>query len=308
MHWKASNYKKCEICGEEDVQPSHFWREHGIKESEYCLTYMPRYSKLTGKLLSFKNRDFYFNSHFENKNELRKWLSENIEEGVEYAKDFLRARLEAKKIQYAPSQVEMKSLVAPNVLWYEKFVKNYNVACDEIGLKTRFLYKEKPNFITDINLPITIDTREQKPLKFNISCSSKLDFGDYWAESSLWSHIYVERKSLPDFVSTLSTGYERFEREILRAQSKNKYLFILVEECLTNALAFNYLPHMTKKIKASPDFIFKRVRDLMQKFPNIQFLFADGRPDSVALIHKIYGCEKDPTQYDFQFLRDSKMI
>src|SRR5687767_5167804 len=138
MDFKELNYKECAICGTKEVPPGHFWREHHIKEADYCLTHMPRHSKLTGKLLTFKNREFYFNSQFENKNELKKWLAENPEEGLDYAISILKTRYEAAKIEYAPSQVEMKSLVAPNILWYEKFGKNYNILCAEIGLKTRF--------------------------------------------------------------------------------------------------------------------------------------------------------------------------
>jgi ERCC4 domain-containing protein len=302
-------YDTCLVCGCENVEPSHFWKEHRISEKDYCFNHLPRRSKLTGKLLSFKSRDFYFNSQFENKNELKKWLSEHPdEEGLEYAISILKTRFDQGKIQFAPSQVELKSIVAPNILWYEKFGKNYNLICSEIGLQTRFLYKDIPSFAVNDKLPITIDTREQKELKFQHSIINKLDYGDYWAADSKWNHVYIERKSITDFVGTLSSGYERFEREIIRAAEDNKYLFVLVEEELNKALSFNYLPHVSSKIKASPEFVFKRVRDLMQKFSNIQFLFADGRKDSVDLVHKIYGCDKDPSLFDFQYLKDIKTL
>lgn len=302
-----SCYQKCLICSAQNVEPSHFWKVHHVSEKDYCLNYLPRYSKLTGKLLTFKNREFYLNSDFENKNELKKWLADNPDQAFDYAVNIIKGRLNAGKIKYAPSQVEMKSITAPNILWYEK-VANYNQICEDLGLEIRFIYKDYPSFKTDENLEIIIDTREQKALKFKKSEISKLDFGDYHAPKSKWNHVFIERKGLSDFVSTLSSGYDRFEREIIRAASENKYLFVLVEESINNALSFNYLPHISRKIKASPDFIFKRVRDLMQKFPNIQFLFADGRQDSIDLIYKIYGCSKDPALFDFQFLKDSGNI
>jgi hypothetical protein len=300
-------YKECIICKAKNVQPAHFWKEHHIKEADYCHSYIPRHSKLTGNLLPFKSREFYFNSDFENKNELKKWLSEQGNEGLEYAISILRNRWKQRKIKYAPSQVELRSMIAPPVIWYEKFC-DYNYTCKSIGIDIRFSYQERPTFKVNHDLIISVDTREQKALQFKNSKTEKLDFGDYWASKAKWKNVFIERKGLSDFISTLASGFERFEREIIRAKEAGKYLFILVEESITNAMSFNFLPHISRNVKASPDFIFKRVRDLMQKYDNIQFLFANNREDCVNLIYKIYGCSKNPTTLDFQFLRDSKLV
>ena len=65
---------------------------------------------------------------------------------------------------------------------------------------------------------IYVDTREQKPLDFeNLNKQIKnLKFGDY-AFSDRDSNTYIERKSVSDFIGTLSGGFDRFTREIERA-------------------------------------------------------------------------------------------
>jgi ERCC4-type nuclease len=69
---------------------------------------------------------------------------------------------------------------------------------------------------------IIIDTREQKPLRFtgHETVRRKLDEGDYNIEE-LIPYIVIERKSLNDFYSTLTSGHERFKREILRSKQPN---------------------------------------------------------------------------------------
>lgn len=68
--------------------------------------------------------------------------------------------------------------------------------------------------------PIIIDTREQRPYSFygEEVIHRKLDTGDY----SLDGHeeaVAVERKSVDDYMSSISHDRERFEREIERSQS-----------------------------------------------------------------------------------------
>ena len=57
-------------------------------------------------------------------------------------------------------------------------------------------------------------------------------------------------------------------------------------------LSFNHLPYISKKIRATPEFIFKNTRDLIQEYPHIQFLFVKGRKESVRIMKKIFfsGC------------------
>jgi hypothetical protein len=307
---KIYTYDVCKLCGEADVLPSHFWREHHIKEADYAWTYLPKRSKLTGNLIRFKNREFYYTSDFNDKNELKKWIKENPAEALEYSLGLIKDRFDQGKITYIPTQVELRSLCSPNVIWYETHC-DYNRECQEIGLRPRFKYKVNALRYGVKPLNITIDTREQKALSFRKTDQiliTKLEYGDYWASNSEWNHVYVERKNLSDFIGTLSMGYDRFEREIVRAQKDNNYLVILVEESINNALGFNMLPHISKNIKASPDYIFHKVRRLTQEYPNIQFVFADGRAKATDIILKIYSMQEDPSLLDLQFLIDKKIL
>lgn len=307
-------YAECKICGAKSVEPFHFWREHHSKEADYCLTHERRVSKLTGEPIKFKNREFYFNSDFNDKNEFKAWIKANPEEGKTYSIDFLENRFKSGKSIYAPSQVELRSLCCPNILWYQKFF-NYNLQCSSIGMNVRFKYNLKDEELEPPFLfkgTVVIDTREQRALSLSklgiTEVSRKLDYGDYRAEDSVNNHIFIERKSLSDFVSTLSGRYDRFCREIERAQSNNHYLIILVEESISNAMYFNKLPHVSKNIKASPEFVFHKVRELMQTYPNIQFVFVDGRVKAAEFLQKIYSLSIDPSSLDLQYLLDAKRI
>ena len=296
-------YPNCKLCSEKDVAPSHFWKEHHIKESDYCLNNEPRFSKLTGDKIVFKNRSQYFESDFNGKNELKKWVKENKEIALEYCMSILTDRLTKGKINTSPSQVESRTLCMPSVLWYAEKC-DWNKECLKIGLKTKFDYKSIPQFYSYQNLDIKIDTREQKPLKFSKSHIGTLKYGDYSCEYN--NKIFIERKSLSDFISTLSSGYERFQREIERCEKDKNYLFVLVEQDLTSALSFEYLPQISRKIKASSEFIFHRVRDLMQKYFNIQFVFLNNRNEMVKFVESLYSCANNPENFDWQYMLDSK--
>lgn len=116
-------------------------------------------------------------------------------------------------------------------------------------------------------LPYTviIDTREQHPYSFtgfkgdarqgNLPLIipthvSKLDSGDYSIQG-FENQISVERKSLADFYSTLTTGRRRFEAEMLRLSSM-EVAAVVVEASLTD-LIFNPPP----RCKVSPKVIYR---------------------------------------------------
>ncbi len=62
--------------------------------------------------------------------------------------------------------------------------------------------------------------------------------GDYMVEFSdgFIPPISIERKSLGDLFGTLSKGYKRFRKEILRAKENNIQLIILIECSMTKVL------------------------------------------------------------------------
>lgn len=96
---------------------------------------------------------------------------------------------------------------------------------------------------------ITQDTKEQNPLHFkNLKEVSEvkiqsLDFGDYGCtynpsnKEKSQSPIFFERKSIPDLFSTLTSGHERFRKEIDRSKQINAKLFIAVEGTTEDVLS-----------------------------------------------------------------------
>jgi hypothetical protein len=203
--------------------------------------------------------------------------------------------------------------MSPSIIFYNKIFDDYYELCSDIGLENKFVH---PNIITNqfknkLNSKNTIyvDTREQNWLKFDIPFEIKtLPFGDYTANNDN-CNCYIERKSLSDFISTLSVkNFDRFKNEIEKAHVNNSYLIVIVEEKLSNALSFQYLPHISKKIKATPEYIFHNVRQLMQEYSNLQFLFVDGRAEMKSSIEGILSSNCFYKKVDLQLAYDMKLL
>jgi len=156
----------------------------------------------------------------------------------------------------------------------------------------------------DLGSKIVIDTREQFPLQFNEPVERrKLDVGDYCLDNpALANDCFIERKSIADFHGTLGTGNDRFQREIMRAQDGGAYLVILVEGSMQATEARLYHG------KTTGDFIFRRMRDLSQKYKSIQFLFVTNREESSRVTRILLGSDGAPRKYDLQLLYDMKQL
>lgn len=82
---------------------------------------------------------------------------------------------------------------------------------------------------------IVIDSREQTPWHFDQTlCRSvrgTLRTGDYAVEGDIG--FAIERKSMDDFLGTITTGWPRFQRELGRMREAGFSMPIIVEGCLT---------------------------------------------------------------------------
>jgi hypothetical protein len=103
-------------------------------------------------------------------------------------------------------------------------------------------------------------------------------------------------------------NFDRFKNEIEKAQKNNSYLIVIVEEKLASALSFQYLPHISKKIKATPEYIFHNVRSLIQEYSNLQFLFVDGRNEMKRAIESIFASKCFYNKVDLQLAYDMKLL
>jgi len=307
----------CKIDGKEfkDEKSLHFaLRGYGLNKEKYYHTYFPKKDLLTGETINFKTKDQYLNSDFNDKNNMKKWLKEqSLDKAQEYCKNLLIKRKKDKNLIYSPTQIELRTIMSPSIIFYNKIFDNYYDICSNIGLENKFIH---PNNITSqfqnkltTKDTIYVDTREQSWLKFDIPFEIKtLSFGDYSCSNEN-CNCYIERKSLSDFISTLSVkNFDRFKNEIEKAQKNNSYLIVIVEEKLASALSFQYLPHISKKIKATPEYIFHNVRSLIQEYSNLQFLFVDGRNEMKRAIESIFGSKCFYNKVDLQLAYDMKLL
>jgi hypothetical protein len=307
----------CKVDGKEfkDEKSLHLaLRSYGLSKEKYYHKYFPKKDLLTGEVINFKSKEQYFNSDFNDKNNMKRWLKEQtVNKAQEYCKEILIKRKKEKNLIYSPSQIELRTIMSPSVIFYNSIFESYYDLCSSIGLENKFIH---PNNISNqfenkLNIKdiVYVDTREQNWLKFNIPFEIKtLSYGDY-ACSNDNCNCYIERKSLSDFISTLSSGnLERFDNEILKAKKDGAYLVVIIEEKLSNALSFQYLPHISKKIKATPDFIFHNVRSLIQEYDNLQFLFVDGRNEMKRTIEAIFSSKCFYKKIDLQLAYDMKLL
>ncbi len=94
-----------------------------------------------------------------------------------------------------------------------------------------------------MTLIIKIDTREQRPYKFSVPSEfGKLDTGDY-SISGLEDCIAVERKTMDDLIGSISSGRERFERELLRGKALD-YFALVIEGNLSDMSEHRYRSKM----------------------------------------------------------------
>mgnify|MGYP001327431575 CR=1 FL=1 len=315
----------CEIdqeCFDTEKELHKHLRKHKMRMVEYYQTYHPRYDLYDGNIIKFKNKKQYFNSDFNSKTNLRMWLKKQPEKDAkEYCSNLLSKRKEEKELIFAPTQVELRSLMSPPIQYYNDLFgwNGYYSLCSELGFKNKHQIfndiisgaeYEKPEY------KIYVDTREQRPLRFTRGIELKtLKFGDYAFSSKIATcNCYIERKSLSDLIGTLSGGYERFIKEIERAKESEAYLVVLVEAKFNTALYFNHQikshnkEKVFKKVKATPEFIFHRVRRISQKYPNVQFLFVDGRKEASRVIDRIFTSGCIHKKIDLQFAYDTKVL
>ena len=205
---------------------------------------------------------------------------------------------------YAYSQTELKTLLFPSIPFIEKFYGKgtYSKICEFANLKLRYNYYQQLDKSNKIK-EIICDTRETRLLKFNGNIKiQKIDCGDYAPNPNL-QKIFIERKSLQDFLGVTNIGYDRFTRELERVKKNNYYLIILIEEKFQNLSSFRFLPHIHSK--ASQLFVFHQCHEICQNFAeNVQILCCDGRKDAARIIELIFSIKNDIKKIDLMYEYD----
>lgn len=298
----------CKVCNmtfaDETAFHKHF-RAHKLTIEKYYCNFWDKRDFQTNEPVPFKSREQYIETDFINRENLVKWTLEKDPNIVKpYIKNLLIKRKVKKNLIYSPSHVELKSVLLPSSAAYDKlFPEGYYGLCDSIGLINK--YKQItyiPQFNDDYE--VICDSREQLALPFRGAKIEKLDYGDY----KLYNEdraVYFERKSAQDLVGTLSSGIERFHEEIKRAEGQP--LIIIVERKLRNMMQFKDR-NIYRQTKVTPEFIFRHVRDLIQQYPNIQFLFADRRVECIRIMEKIFKTRGKYIEIDLELAYSSKIL
>lgn len=135
---------------------------------------------------------------------------------------------------------------------------------------------------------ITIDRREQRPWSFSPEVAKvrlgTVRTGDYCVTGD--RGFAVERKSLNDFLGTISTGWDRFQREINRASVAGFHLPVIVEARFSDILfavsaqgEITPPPHDHPKL--TPGFVLKRIGEMEMLGASARF--ADGPTEAAML-------------------------
>ena len=141
-----------------------------------------------------------------------------------------------------------------------------------VGTKPKFEHSFPEGFV------LVIDTREQdqlfkRPPKGLVCVRDGLRAGDY-SIRGFENCLSVERKSLPDFLSSIGTNRERFKRELGILQGyEHKWIFLEAthEECLTFNEHSSMHPNAVRQTIASIEirygipFYFQKDRHFMER-------------------------------------------
>lgn len=294
-------------------------RKLKVKLETYYTDHAPVRDRHTGEVIAFKAPAAeHIRREFASRVTLKQWLAAHPDEGRDWALDWLVARKIEKGLVYAPTQVELRSVPAPcpDVRYYDRaFEGGYAGTVAWAGYQPRFTGGELN--AAALPGPVVIDTREQKPLALPCpSVRGTLRSADYGLTAEHDHQVYVERKSLQDLVGTLSeretragdSNLQRFTRELERATEIGAYVVLLVEQKLSDCLAYHTIPYLRRQfanVRITPEHVFHNLRDLLQQFPfTMQALFVDGRVEAANAVVRVLAASESVKSVDLQLEYD----
>jgi len=151
-------------------------------------------------------------------------------------------------------------------------------------------------------LNIVIDSREQCPWGWeahHASCSLRsLVAGDYAlledteevkGRQALAVRFAVERKELNDFLGTMSSGWERFQRELIRMESFPARIVIVegdFEQCCFVGSGDEMTVPQHNHPNLKPQFVARRVAELA--LMGVSVIFAGDAQLAAALAYRLF--------------------
>jgi len=152
-------------------------------------------------------------------------------------------------------------------------------------------------------LHIIIDSREQAPWAWDPSDATTeikgLTAGDYALASdtevvkgrvSLAVRFAIERKSLDDFLGTISVGWERFQRELIRMESFPARVVIVegdfAQVCFTDDTNGSITAPEHNHPAMQPAFVGRRISELTMM--GVSVLFAGNSQYAAGLAYRVF--------------------
>lgn len=281
-------------------------KKHKLSLAEYYEKHFPRLNMATGKPLKFKDKEDYFGRFFDNRPQMNKFLMSGDAKAPAIALELLRRRVEDKELEFAPSHVELELLELPALDIYKHLFGSYWSASQELDIEPLFNRNLTFNLADYEDIPIMIDTREQKAFEFTDSRVNKLHVGDYTAVGDFFTNTFIERKSEGDFVGTLGqAGFDRFCREIESAQIHGAYIFVVVENSIDKIVKNSIF----KKHRSAMSLVWHNMRKIQHKYPRtVQFVFAPSRNSAQNLTQSLLFHGKEAWNVDIQYFLDKQNV
>jgi hypothetical protein len=282
-------------------------KAHSVSIGEYYVENHAKRDLFTNELLKFKNYDQYFMEDFNQPENYISWLKTTSPiKAKNHLIEYTKRKFGNKDVKFTPPDLYYMLAKLPNIDYYRKMWSSYSDFSKDLGIESWFS-KNLPKDFWEKNhndLPIFVDTREQKPLKFENGVSNKLDFGDYTAAGKYYSKTFVDRKAQDDFRQTFGKDIKRFRREMDRCVQFNSYMFIVVESSVEKIEEDNKI----SKFKSNLGYLWHNVRDLMLDYPeNVQFIFAYSRAGAKKIIPKILYHGQGLWHVDVQYHLEKKV-
>lgn len=294
----------CKICGAQFSSlgglHGHLSKTERIAKEDYYSIFFPRFDIQTGRQIVFKSHEDYFKRRFADKKNEFNYIKKNKDCPV--VREIISEQLDlfVGKSKRLPTYIEWRSSKNFRYDYLEECsLLNvfFNIAREKKFLNT-FSY-EKPKNIKENSLgKILIDTREQKPL-FSGSEVSSINVGDYTFDSENYTGVHIDRKSKEDFISTFTSGLDRFKREAEKAKNLGVVLVVLVEASYSDC--FGFRPLKFSKQRVTGENAFHGLRQISREY-DIQFLFVSNREEAAEYVRKILSNKKVVTDYDLQYL------
>lgn len=268
-------------------------------QKQYYETFYPKFDLWDHSVIEYKDFHQYFSAQFNSKENTINWYKQMA--GSEEAQQVARDYFLNKQYLKSPTQSELRCRKIPSIVGLDKIFGSYYDYCLELGLSPRLTNRVLPEAK---NVSIVTDTREQLPVFTDRV--EKLEVGDYTTYCD-FNGVFVERKSLEDFIGTFSRkgNFDRFERELKRAEELGLFLVIVCDSDFETVASWKN-PHMGGRSCGFS--ALSKMCDFMQQFDNCQFLFIKKGRDFGEILKKILGIGELAKTSDLQYLHDTNQF